>query len=84
PDIDQEVLFLHHERDYAQGELFLQPLQVITREAQEKAEKEKIREAMQRAKGNRVHAAKLLNISRATLYNKLKRYRLTDINPASD
>lgn len=78
PDIDPEVLFLHHERDHAQGELFLQPLQVVTREAQERAEKEKIREAMQKAKGNRVHAAKLLNISRATLYNKLKRYRLTD------
>ena len=44
--------------------------------AQEDVEREKIREGLQRAKGVRSRAAKLLGISRATLYNKIKRYRL--------
>jgi two-component system, NtrC family, response regulator HydG len=47
-----------------------------SRAAQEDVEREKIREGLQKAKGVRSRAAKLLGISRATLYNKIKRYRL--------
>ncbi len=38
------------------------------------AEKEMILEALERAGGNRTKAAKLLGISRASLYNKLRQY----------
>lgn len=44
--------------------------------ALEDVEREKIREGLQKAKGVRSRAAKLLGISRATLYNKIKRYQL--------
>jgi len=44
--------------------------------ALENLEREKIREGLQKAKGVRSQAAKLLGISRATLYNKIKRYQL--------
>lgn len=54
------------------------PLHQVIRTTTEIVEKEKIAEATQRAQGNRSRAAKLLGISRATLYNKLKRYNLID------
>jgi transcriptional regulator of acetoin/glycerol metabolism len=44
----------------------------------ENAEREKLRAALERAGYNRSHAAKLLGVSRSTLYEKLKRYRLSD------
>jgi two-component system, NtrC family, response regulator AtoC len=42
------------------------------RGVRESVEREKIAEALQKASGNRSHAAKLLGISRSALYNKLK------------
>ena len=45
----------------------------------EKTEKDEIQEAMHQAAYNRSRAAKLLGISRSTLYEKLKRYELTDL-----
>jgi two-component system response regulator HydG len=41
-------------------------------------EREKLRQALVQAGNNRVHAAKLLGISRSTLYEKLKRYHLLE------
>ncbi|NOT58423.1 MAG: sigma-54-dependent Fis family transcriptional regulator, partial [Deltaproteobacteria bacterium] len=41
-------------------------------------EREKLRQALVRTGNNRVHAAKLLGISRSTFYEKLKRYHLFD------
>jgi len=44
--------------------------------AQTKAEKDIIVKALREANGNKVMAAKALKISRATLYNKIKTYRI--------
>jgi transcriptional regulator of acetoin/glycerol metabolism len=48
----------------------------VARAAQESVEREKIREVLHQARGVRSRAARLLGISRATLYSKLKRYGL--------
>ncbi|MCG7336234.1 sigma-54-dependent Fis family transcriptional regulator [Sporosarcina sp. ACRSM] len=41
-------------------------------------EKERFIEAMRREKGNVTNAAKMLGISRATMYRKIKQYHITD------
>ena len=43
----------------------------------EKVELEAIRKALQEANGNRVRAADILGVSRATVYRKMKTYRLS-------
>jgi PAS domain S-box-containing protein len=43
----------------------------------EKAEAEIVKRTLEKNKGNRIKAAKELDISRATLWRKIKRYRLT-------
>jgi two-component system, NtrC family, response regulator HydG len=58
-----------------------QSLEGSIRAAKEILEKEKIAEAMQRAGGNRSQAARLLRITRATLYNKLKLYGFIESAP---
>ena len=55
-----------------------QDLRTIVRDVAAQAERTKIVEALAQANGNRVRAAKLLNISRASLYNKLRAYGLAD------
>ena len=72
-EITTEVLFLDQAMEDSSD-----PLQQVIRTTTEMVEKEKIAEATQKARGNRSRAAKLLGISRATLYNKLKRYNLLD------
>jgi transcriptional regulator of acetoin/glycerol metabolism len=42
----------------------------------EHSEKEQIRQALEAAKGNRTQAARLLGISRATIFRKIKEYEL--------
>ena len=56
------------------------PLHQATREVTENVERQKIMEALQKAEGNRSRAARLLGISRATLYEKLKTYNLAPQN----
>ncbi len=51
-------------------------LRTMLRDVTAQAERKRILEALQQAGGNRAKAAKLLNISRAGLYNKLREYRL--------
>lgn len=46
----------------------------------ENYEKEKIREALELAKGNKTMAASILNIDRKTLYNKIKLYNVEYAN----
>ncbi|TKB79662.1 MAG: sigma-54-dependent Fis family transcriptional regulator [Nitrospira sp.] len=54
-------------------------LKRIARDAAGQAERLRILEALRQTEGNRAKAAKLLQISRANLYNKLRAYRLTTI-----
>jgi two-component system, NtrC family, response regulator HydG len=49
-------------------------LRSATREAVAQAERSRIVEALKKTNGNRIRAAKLLKISRASLYNKLRAY----------
>ncbi len=56
------------------------PLHQATREVTENVERQKIMEALQKAEGNRSRAARLLGISRATLYEKLKTYNFAPQN----
>ncbi len=47
-----------------------------TQEVMSKVERECILESLQECKGNKSKAARLLGISRASFYNKLKRYEI--------
>ncbi len=49
-------------------------LRTVSRSAARQAERARILQALQEAGGNRVKAARLLKISRASLYNKLREY----------
>ena len=51
-------------------------LQMIAQKAKEGVERDTIIDALQRTRGKRAGAARLLGISRAALYKKLKRYEL--------
>ena len=48
---------------------------------QELNEKEQIAKVLQEARGNKSKAARLLNIDRKTLYNKMEKYGLKDDGP---
>ena len=51
-------------------------LRSVSRGAVKQAERARILQALQHASGNRTKAAKLLKISRASLYNKLRTYQI--------
>jgi DNA-binding NtrC family response regulator len=69
-EIKIETLF----SDQTPGEETIDPLQEATHSAIQMLERERIAVAMKKANGNRTLAAKLLGISRATLYNKIRQY----------
>ena len=52
-------------------------LRSISRGAVKQAERARILQALQQADGNRAKTAKLLKISRASLYNKLRQYEIS-------
>jgi len=52
------------------------PAATVTRQTWETDETHEIMEALRKARGNRSRAAKLLNISRATLYRKLEKLNI--------
>ena len=58
--------------DYAEHE----DLPSTVRKAISQAERDRIVDALAQTRGNRVKAAKLLKISRASLYNKLRTYSI--------
>jgi DNA-binding NtrC family response regulator len=72
PEVKLEALFLEQT---AEDEV-VNPLRQMTHSATEIVEREKIAVAMKKARGNRTRAARLLGISRATLYNKIRQYGL--------
>jgi len=51
-------------------------LRSATRDAVTRAERARIADALKKTGGNRLRAAKLLKISRASLYNKIRAYRI--------
>ena len=51
-------------------------LRTLVRGATRETERTRILQALQQASGNKLRAARALNISRATLYNKLRDYGL--------
>lgn len=72
PEIQLNILF----NDRAPEERIFHPLREMSDFAIEVVERENIAEAMRKANGNRTKAARLLEISRSTLYNKLRQYGL--------
>ncbi|HET6675488.1 MAG TPA: sigma-54 dependent transcriptional regulator [Nitrospiraceae bacterium] len=52
-------------------------LRAVARGAAQKVERVRIIQALRQSSGNRVRAAKMLKISRANLYNKLREYGIT-------
>ncbi len=72
PKVKMEALFLEQTTD----EEVINPLRETTHSATEMVEREKIAVALKKARGNRTKTARLLGISRATLYNKLRQYGL--------
>jgi two-component system response regulator AtoC len=58
------------------SELAERDLRSVTRGAVKQAERARILQALQQADGNRAKTAKLLKISRASLYNKLHQYQI--------
>jgi DNA-binding NtrC family response regulator len=54
----------------------VEPPHIPYRERQEKAEEESILQALECCRGNRLRTAEMLNISRATLFRKMKKYGL--------
>lgn len=56
------------------------PLSVTRQETVSKVERETIVHAIQKTNGNKSLAARALGISRASLYNKLKRYHIEELN----
>jgi two-component system response regulator AtoC len=51
-------------------------LRTVARTAVQQAERTRIEEALRQASGNRSYAARLLKVSRANLYNKLRAYQI--------
>ena len=77
-EIRMEALF----SDQGPEEEVIDPLQQSTQHAVQILERERIAIAIKKAHGNRTQAAKLLGISRATLYNKIRQHGESS-NPAA-
>jgi DNA-binding NtrC family response regulator len=71
--ITREVL----ESDEGLRQVFLPRAQAAPLFSLEQTEREEIRKALEAAAGNRDRAARLLGISRATIYRKIREYRLS-------
>ncbi|MFQ5580335.1 MAG: sigma-54 interaction domain-containing protein [Nitrospiria bacterium] len=75
PEITPESLLIEEEGGTA-SHIPSASLFSSTREALSKVERERIIDSLQRCNGNKSLAARSLGISRASLYNKLKRYQI--------
>lgn len=68
---------INFEQDIEKGA----PLKKILKEATEKIEQEAIKQALAKAGGNKTKAAKILKITRPTLYSKIKEFRRNKSGP---
>lgn len=73
PHVTREQLFGSNPLRTAPAET---DLRTVARAAAHQAERTRIEEALHQASGNRSHAARLLKVSRANLYNKLRAYQI--------
>jgi two-component system, NtrC family, response regulator HydG len=73
PQVTQAHLFGFNPSRTAQAET---DLRTVARTAAQQAERTRIEEALRQASGNRSYAARLLKVSRANLYNKLRAYQI--------
>jgi DNA-binding NtrC family response regulator len=67
-----EDLFINHK-----GKPEKNDLNRIGKVARQEAERDHILQALAKAKGDKTRAARLLNISRSSLYNKLRTYQIS-------
>lgn len=56
------------------------PLEVSLKKAVEEPEREHIISVLNLCQWNRNRAAEMLGVNRTTLYNKMKKYKITDPN----
>ena len=70
--LEAEDLFLDHQK----GKLDASDLTQIGKRARQEAERSQILQALRDAKGDKTRAARLLRISRSSLYNKLRDYNI--------
>ena len=73
---EEHFEFLSGQEQPAPPPVSAQPVGISYRERQEKAEEESIIQALEACRGNRLKTAEMLNISRATLFRKMKKYGL--------
>nr|MBI3612688.1 sigma-54-dependent Fis family transcriptional regulator [Nitrospirota bacterium] len=73
PQMTREQLFGPNSPSAVQAET---DLRKVARAAAQQAERVRIEEALRQTSGNRSHAARLLKVSRANLYNKLRAYQI--------
>lgn len=73
PQVTREQLFGHNSPSAVPAET---DLRKVARTAAQQAERVRIEEALRQTSGNRSHAARLLKVSRANLYNKLRAYQI--------
>jgi two-component system response regulator HydG len=72
PTIEVSDLFAEHPLDQSQNDLGM-----IGKIARQEAERSRILQALREAKGDKTRAARGLSISRSSLYNKLREYKIS-------
>ncbi|MFQ5598549.1 MAG: sigma 54-interacting transcriptional regulator, partial [Nitrospiria bacterium] len=75
-EISLESLLIEEEIDSLGYNTACSSLLSVTKETLSRVEKERIMESLERHNGNKSMAARALGISRASFYNKLKRYQI--------
>lgn len=72
--------YYEHNNNQQSFEVNFNTLSLQSKEVLQSTEKDLIIRALQSTNGNRTEAAKLLNISRSTLYYKMRKYEIKEVN----